>query len=387
MRLTRADRSLVAEWWFTVDRRLLAVLLILVASGLVLSLAASPAVAVKKGLPPFYFAERHALFAGIGVALMLVVSLLDPRALRRLALAVLIVSLGFMAWALVGGVEIKGASRWVRIGGHSLQPSEIGKPALVVLLAWLFAESTIRRDVPALPLAVALGALFGGLLVLQPDLGQTLLVGLVWGALLLLSGQPLRWVALLVPVGAAGFGLAWLTFPHVRSRIARFLDPASGDTYQIDRAIRSFTEGGLLGRGPGEGTIKTTLPDAHTDFPFAVIGEEYGALACLALLALYAAIGVRAVSRTWREPDPFVRLAVVGLALLIVLQAAINMGVNVGLLPTKGMTLPFISAGGSSSLGVALTAGFLLGIARRRPGHGAIPAPQLRPTADGMVAR
>jgi cell division protein FtsW len=387
MRLTRADRSLLADWWFTVDRPLLGVFLVLIGAGCILSLAASPAVAVKKGLAPFHFAERHFFFAGLGLAVMLAVSALSPRHVRRLALAVLLISLALMLWAAIAGPEIKGARRWVHLAGYSFQPSEIGKPALVVLLAWLFAEAAKRNDVPALPLAVALGLVFASLLVVQPDVGQTLLVATVWGALFLLSGQPLRWAAVLVPVGAIAFGAAYLTFDHVRRRVARFIDPASGDNYQMERAIQSFSEGGLMGRGPGEGTIKSVLPDAHTDFIFAVIAEECGTLACLGLIALYAVLFQRAFARAWSEPDAFARLAVIGLALLIVLQALINMGVNVGLLPAKGMTLPFVSAGGSSTLATSLTAGMLLALMRRRPDLGAIRKPQLRPTRAGIVVR
>ncbi|MEZ5816003.1 MAG: putative peptidoglycan glycosyltransferase FtsW [Hyphomicrobiaceae bacterium] len=387
MRLTRDDRSVLADWWFTVDRHLLAVLLALIGIGCVLSLAASPAVAVKKGLPPFYFAERHFLFAGLGLAVMLTVSALSPRQIRRLALILLLTSLALMAWTLLEGPEIKGARRWVRLLGYSFQPSEIGKPALVVLVAWLFSESTVRDDVPAVPLAVATGLVFAGLLVVQPDVGQTLLVACVWGALFLLSGQPLRWALALVPVGAAGFGGAYFAFDHVRRRVWRFIDPSSGDNYQVERAIQSFSEGGLMGRGPGEGVIKSVLPDAHTDFIFAVIGEEYGVLACLGLVALYAVVAARAFRHAWREPDAFVRLAVIGLSLLIVLQALINMGVNVGLLPAKGMTLPFLSAGGSSTVATSLTAGMLLALMRRRPDPSRVRKPQLRPTHAGIVAR
>jgi cell division protein FtsW len=387
MRLTRADTSLLAEWWFTVDRRLLAVLLALIGVGLALALAASPAVAVKKSLPPFHLAERQLVFAVLGLGVMLAVSVLSPRQMRRLALVLLAASVGLMAWAVLGGAEIKGARRWVHMAGHSFQPSEIGKPALIVLVAWLLAEASRRTDVPAVPLAVTLGTVFGGLLVVQPDVGQTMLIAAVWGALFVLSGQPLRRALWLLPAGAAVLGASWLAFSHVRSRIARFLDPASGDTYQTDRAIQSFAEGGLMGRGPGEGTIKSSLPDAHTDFIFAVIGEEYGVLACLVLLGLYGYVGLSAFRRAAGEPDAFVRLAVAGLALLIVLQAAINMGVNVGLLPAKGMTLPFISAGGSSSLATALTAGMLLGLMRRRAGVEHVKKPQLALSMDGVVIR
>ena len=387
MRLTRADHSLLADWWFTVDRTLLGILLALIGIGCVLSLAASPAVAVKKGLAPFHFAERHFVFAGLGVAVMLAVSALSPRQVRRLALVLLLASLALMIWIALAGPEIKGARRWVHVAGHSFQPSELGKPALVVLLAWLFAEAAKRDDVPALPVATGLGLAFAGLLVIQPDVGQTLLVASVWAALFLLSGQPLRLAALLLPVGAIGFGGAYFAFDHVRRRVARFIDPSSGDNYQVERAIQSFSEGGLMGRGPGEGVIKSILPDAHTDFIFAVIGEEYGILACIGLMALYVALAQRAFARAWREPDEFARLAVIGLAFLVVLQALINMGVNVGLLPAKGMTLPFVSAGGSSSLGTSLTAGMLLALMRRRPDPGHVRKPQLRPTPAGIVAR
>lgn len=387
MRLTRADRSVLADWWFTVDRRLLGALLVLIGIGCILSLAASPSVALKKGLPAFHFVERHFLFAALGLAIMVAVSAMTPRQVRRLALVLVIAAIALMVWVPLFGPEIKGARRWVHVAGHSFQPSELGKPALVVLLAWLFAEAARRDDVPALPLAVAVGLIYAGLLVIQPDVGQTLLVVAVWGTLFLLSGQPLRWVAALLPVAAAGFGAAWLSFDHVRRRLARFIDPSSGDNYQVERAIQSFSEGGLMGRGPGEGVIKSVLPDAHTDFIFAVIGEEYGVLACLGLVALFGYLGLRAFRHAWHEPDDFTRLAVVGLALMIVLQALINMGVNVGLLPAKGMTLPFVSAGGSSSLSTSLTAGMLLALMRRRRGVAQVRTPQLRPTLDGIVVR
>ncbi|MBS0240655.1 MAG: cell division protein FtsW [Proteobacteria bacterium] len=387
MRLSRADQSHLADWWFTIDRSFLGVLLMLIGIGLIESLAASPAIAIRKGLSPFYFAERQFIFAGLGVVVMLVVSMLSPRHIRRLALILFVVATGLMAWIPFGGPEIKGAHRWVSFAGHSFQPSEIGKPALIVLLAWAFSEASIRRDVPALPLAIALGLIFGGLLVIQPDVGQTLLVAVVWGSLFVLSGQSLRVAVMLVPLGAAGFGGAWLAFEHVRKRVARFIDPSSGDNFQVERAIQSFAEGGLLGRGPGEGTIKSVLPDAHTDFILAVIAEEYGVLACLALVALYAYLAARAFRHAWREPDAFIRLAVIGLALNIVLQALINMGVNVGLLPAKGMTLPFISAGGSSNIATCLTAGMMLALMRRRPDVSRVKKPQLRPTVHGIVAR
>jgi cell division protein FtsW len=384
MRVSRTDRSLVAEWWFTVDRVLLTAFLVLIGMGAVLSLAAGPAVAIKKGLPTFYFVERHLLVAVAGTVLMLAVSLLSPRQTRRLALLVLICALGMMIAVLVSGPEINGARRWLRIGGHSFQPSEIGKPAFIVLSAWLFAESRKRTDVPALPLAATLYVMFVSLIVLQPDVGQALLVSMVWGTLFFLSGQSLSRIAMFGLIATSGFAGAYAAFPHVRGRIARFFDPSSGDTYQTDRAIESFTEGGFFGRGPGEGVIKSILPDAHTDFPFAVIGEEFGTMACLLIVGLFAFVVFRALRHVWREPGAFTRLAITGLALLLGLQALINMAVNVGLIPAKGMTLPFISAGGSAYLAVALLAGMLLALTRRRADAGRVKKPSFQTTTAGM---
>ena len=377
MRFTRTDDSLLAEWWFTIDRRLLVSLLMLIGAGLIMSLAASPAIAVKKGLPAFHFVERHVVFASVSVVVMLLVSLLGPRYVRRLALGLMLLAIVGMIAVLVFGPEINGARRWISVFGLSLQPSELAKPGFVVASAWLLVEARRVGDATALVISGAFYVAIVGLLVAQPDLGQTLLVSVVWGTLFFLSGQPLRRAAAFAFTAIALFGVAAFTFDHARQRILRFVAPSSGETYQTDRALQSFAEGGLLGRGPGEGTIKTVLPDAHTDFIFAVIAEEFGAVACLLLVGLYGFVLVRTFARARIEPDAFTRLAVMGLALLIVVQAVINMGVNVGLLPAKGMTLPFVSAGGSSSLGTAIAAGLLLALMRRRTdvAHVKLPHP------------
>ena len=366
MRLARDDRSLVAEWWFSVDRVLLAAVLVLIGIGIVLSLAASPAVATRKGLPTYYFVERHLVFAAAGVVLIIATSLLEPRHVLFLGGALLAVSLVLMLVAVLYGPEVNGARRWVRLAGFSLQPSELAKPAFAVVMAWLFAEARARPGTGMVPLAFALYGVAALLLLMQPDVGQWMLLTLVFGALFFISGQSLLWVAAIGGLGLGGLAAAYMTFPHVRGRIARYLDPASGDSFQTDRATQSFAEGGFFGRGPGEGTIKSVLPDAHTDFIFAVVAEEYGALACLLLVALFAFIVGRALMRYRHRRDPFTQLAVNGLALLLAMQAAINMAVNVGLIPAKGMTLPFISAGGSSMIAASLTAGMLLALVRRR---------------------
>jgi cell division protein FtsW len=368
MRVSRADRSRFTDWWFTVDHVLLTAIFILIGAGLVLSLAASPPVAIKKGLPPFYFVERHMFFSAIGAVILITVSFLSPKLIRRTALAVLAGSFAALVVVHLFGAELNGARRWLSIAGHSLQPSEFAKPAFVVVSAWLLAEARTRPEMPAISIAVLLFIGLGALLVLQPDVGQTLLISAVWGAMFFVSGQPLSYAALGLGLGAAGLGLAYFNFPHVQVRVDKFLSPLPGDNSQVDRALQSFTQGGFFGRGPGEGTIKTSLPDAHTDFIFAVVAEEYGAVACLVLLLLFGFIVMRALYRSGRETEPATRLAVIGLALVFGLQALINMGVNTGLLPAKGMTLPYLSAGGSSMLAVSLTLGMLLALTRRRAG-------------------
>jgi cell division protein FtsW len=388
MKFSRADRSRLADWWFTVDHVLLYAILIVVATGLVLSIAASPAVALKKGLPAYYFVERHVIFSVIGVVVMLAVSLLAPASVRRLSVVVLAGALAGLVAVYLFGEEINGARRWLSVEGHSIQPSEFAKPAFVVVAAWLLAEARRRPDMPALPLAFALFAVFAGLLIVQPDVGQTLLVTAVSIAMLFVSGVALKGAALAAVLGAGGLYAAYLYFPHVAFRIDRFFGPQSSSDYsQGARAIQSFVEGGFLGRGPGEGTIKTSLPDAHTDYIFAVVAEEYGVIACLALLSLFAFVVLRALRHAESEPDPPTRLGIVGLALMFGFQALINMGVNVGLLPAKGMTLPFLSAGGSSMLAISLTLGMLLALTRRRADADRLKKPPLMPSLPSLDPR
>lgn len=387
MAISRTDRSRLTEWWFTVDHGLICALLMLLGTGLVLSLAASPAVAMKKGLPAFYFVNRHIFFAALGLLLMMAISLLDPRGVRRMSLMILGATLVALVGVLQTGVELNGARRWLSIAGQSIQPSEFAKPAFVVVSAWLLAEAPRRADMPALSLAGGLLALFVALLVMQPDVGQTVLICLVWGAMFFLSGQPVKLALGFAGAGLAGLVVAYVTFGHVRSRVDRFLFSGGNDNTQVDRAVQSFAQGGFLGRGPGEGTIKTALPDAHTDFIFAVVAEEYGVIACLALVSLFAFIVLRAFLKGWREPDAATRLAVIGLALLLGLQAMINMAVNVGLMPAKGLTLPFISAGGSSMLAVSLTAGMLVALTRRRADPTRLKTARIAVTVEGLQGR
>lgn len=365
--MSRAERTLFGEWWWTIDRVLLFALGTLMLAGIVLSLAASPPVAERLGLSLFHFVNRQVFFLIPAVFVMLVVSFLDPRQVRRLSLAVFIIGWLGMIAALFFGAEVKGAHRWLSLAGVTVQPSEFVKPAFVVLAAWLFAEGARRRDVPGHLLAMALYGMTIGVLVIQPDFGQTLLLTVVWGGLYFLAGLQIIWIAGLVGAGGIGAVLAYTFVSHVQQRINRFLDPDSGDTFQVDKAIDSFISGGWFGKGPGEGTVKRVLPDSHTDFIFAVTAEEFGVIACMLLVALFALVVARGLSHALREEDMFLRLAVAGLTMLFGLQSVINMAVNVHLMPAKGMTLPFVSYGGSSLISLALGMGMLLALTRRRP--------------------
>ena len=372
--VSRVEPTPFAAWWWTVDRLMLAALIVLMLGGIVLSLAASPPVAARLGLEPFYFVNRHILFLIPTLLLLLGTSLLSPRSIRRVALVVFIVSLVLIAATLMFGAEVKGARRWIVIFGVNIQPSEFLKPAFVILIAWLFGESARRPEMPANTAALALLLTAVGALVLQPDFGQTMLIMLVWGTLFFLAGMRVVWVAGLGATAAIGLAGAYATVPHVARRIQRFMDPASGDTFNVDQALESFVRGGWFGRGPGEGTIKRILPEAHTDFVFAVAAEEFGIVLCLALLALYAFVVLRALRYALSDEDPFRRFAVAGLAILFGLQSAINMSVNLHLIPAKGMTLPFISYGGSSMLSLAYGMGMLLALTRERPRSEYLPS-------------
>ncbi len=375
--VSRAQRTPFGEWWWTVDKLTLAAVGALMLAGVVLSLAASPPVANRLGLDPFYFVDRHIFYLIPTVAVMLAVSFLNPRQIRRLSLIVFAVSLVLVAATPYFGQEIKGARRWLVLLGVNVQPSEFLKPAFVILIAWLFGESAKRPDMPANAFSLTLLMLVVALLVLQPDFGQTMLVVLVWGALFFMAGMRLFWVFGLAGVAGLGLTAAYYTVPHVAARIQRFLNPASGDTYNIDIATESFMRGGWFGRGPGEGTVKRLLPESHTDFVFAVAGEEFGVVLCLALVALYAFIVLRALVRAMRNEDPFTRFAAAGLAILFGAQSAINMAVNLHLIPAKGMTLPFISYGGSSMLSLAYAMGMLLALTREQPRAAMMGTPEL----------
>ena len=365
--ISRERRTPLSEWWWTVDRPLLGAIVVLILAGIILSLAASPPVATRIGLDPFHFFNRHVLFLVPSFIVMIGVSFLSPRQIRRTALIVFAISIILIVATLLLGPEVKGAKRWITLVGVNIQASESAKPAFVVLAAWLFAESARRPEMPATSMALALLMTLVSLLVMEPDFGQTMLILMVWGALFFIAGMRIVWVFGLAGAAGAGLFTAYLLVPHVAGRIKRFMDPASGDTFQVDTAMEAFSNGGWFGLGPGEGIAKRSLPDSHTDFVFAVGAEEFGIILCLALLALFAFIVIRSLSRAYASEDLFARFAASGLAILFGVQAAINMAVNLHLIPAKGMTLPFISYGGSSMVSLAYGTGMLLALTRLRP--------------------
>ncbi len=365
--LSREERNPLSDWWWTVDRPLLGAIIALMLSGIVLSLAASPAVAVRIGLDPFHFFNHHVMFLLPSFIVLIGVSFLSPKQIRRSALIVFAISIALIVATLLIGPEVKGSRRWITLLGLNIQASESAKPAFVVVAAWLFSESTRKPEMPATSMAVVLLLMFVALLVMEPDFGQTMLTLMVWGALFFIAGMRMVWVFGLAGAASAGLFLAYLLVPHVAGRIQRFMNPASGDTFQVDTAMEAFSNGGWFGLGPGEGIAKRSLPDSHTDFVFAVAAEEFGIVLCLALLALFAFVVIRALSRAYANEDMFARFAASGLAIMFGVQAAINMAVNLQLIPAKGMTLPFISYGGSSIVSLAYGVGMMLSLTRLRP--------------------
>jgi cell division protein FtsW len=367
--LSRADTSPLARWWWTVDRVLLGAFAVLALLGLALVATASPAVAERIGLPPHHFFVRHAVLLGPALLGALALSALPPRWLWRGCALGLAAGLAGLVVALASGQEVKGAARWITVFGQSVQPAEFVKPTFAVVTAWALARAAAGVAPRAMRWAVAvLYAAIAGLLVAQPDLGTAVQVSAVLVAQCVLAGAPLRLAGLAAGAGAGALAGAYAALPHVRSRIDRFLDPDAGDTYQVDKSLESFAAGGFAGVGPGHGGVKAALPDAHADFALAVAGEEGGAVAVWVVLGLFALIAWQGGRRLSAAPDVFAVLAGGGLIALLSVQAAIHAGSALALLPAKGMTLPFLSYGGSALLSAAASAGMILALTRAQGG-------------------
>ena len=366
MTVAHTDISTVGRWWWTIDKWILAATTLLIFIGIILNFAAGPPAAERIGVEMFHFVRRQMVFLPLTIMVIFGISLLAPVQVRRFAVIGFLIALGLMVLTLLIGIEVKGAKRWIYFAGMSLQPSEFIKPFFAVVAAWMFSEHRLREDFPGN--IISMGLLFSVIAVLlsQPDIGMTLVVTAVWCAQFFMAGLPIFWVILIIVAGMGAIVSAYFTFPHVASRVDRFLDPTTGDSYQITQAMRAFQQGGLFGRGPGEGRVKEALPDAHTDFIFAVAGEEFGILLCLLMVALFAFLVIRALLKVLREENMFVLLAVGGLAVQFGLQAIINMASSLHMMPTKGMTLPFISYGGSSLVALGVGMGMILALTRRR---------------------
>ncbi len=363
---SRTDQSFLGRWWWTVDRPMLGAALVLIVFGVVLVTTASPPVAEHLGLGNYHFLKRHLVMLVPALGLIIGVSMLGRREIWRLSSLLFGGCIIALVVVLMIGMEIKGAQRWIHLLGFSLQPSEFMKPAFAIVAAWLMSLQKTKENFPGNAITAGLYVLVVTLLLLQPDLGMTFVVTCIWAAQIFLAGFPFRLLIGFVLVGIVALLVSYFAFDHVQSRVDRFLDPSSGDSYQVERSLEAFESGGLFGTGPGQGTIKQHLPDAHADFIFAVAGEELGMFFVLILIAVFVFILLRGFNRLTDSDDMFVVLAVGGLLSMLGLQALVHMGSSLHLLPAKGMTLPFISYGGSSILSMGLSMGVILALTRRQ---------------------
>ena len=376
----RTDNSRLSQWWWTVDHLLLGATALLIIAGVVLSFTSSPAEAARLHIAdPFHFAVRQSLF-GIGAAAAVVaVSMLSARGVRRAAVAIYAVTMLMMLALPVIGHSAKGAARWIEFGGFTLQPSEFMKPALIVLCGWMFAEGQKGEGVPGVSVAFVLYGLSVALLLVEPDVGQTILITIAFGAAFFMAGVPIRWILGMGGAAMVGMVGVYFTFQHVAARVGTFLHKDPSDAQQAGKALEAIAAGGLFGRGPGEGVMKRHVPDGFTDFIYALAAEEYGLVFSLCLISILAMLVVRGLFKAMRLTDTYEQVAAAGLFVLVGQQAFINIAVNLKMIPTKGMTLPFISYGGSSMLAIGLTLGMAMALTRRRPGayaqpHGVAPA-------------
>lgn len=364
----RNAEPVLPKWWRTIDSWSMSCILILFGIGLLLGFAASPPLASKTGLPPFYYVERQAMFGGLALIAMFLTSMMSPLLVRRLAVVGFVGAfIALMGLPFFGTDFGKGAMRWYSLGFASVQPSEFLKPGFIVVAAWMLAAGQEINGPPGRLWSLILAAIIVLLLAVQPDFGQAALVLFGWGVMYFVAGAPMVLLVAIAGLVVLGGSFAYNNSEHFARRIDGFLTPDVDPRTQLGYATNAIQEGGFFGVGVGGGEVKWSLPDAHTDFIIAVAAEEYGLVLVLCIIALYAIVVVRSLMRLMRERDPFIRLAGTGMACMFGVQALINMGVAVRLLPAKGMTLPFVSYGGSSLIAGGIAIGMLLAFTRTRP--------------------
>ncbi len=370
MKFDRENKNLITTWWWTIDRLALGAMLLIMCFGAMMVATASPAIAERIGFDSFYFVRRQLFFLTVSLFLMFGISLLSPIAIRRMATIGFSVGIILLIAVLLFGASTNGAKRWISVFGFSLQPSEFMKPFFIVVTAWMLSEGKTRPGFKGFQISLILYGLLASLLIMQPDFGMFVVVTAVWAGQLFIAGMSMFWVSGIVVGGIFSLIIAYLFFPHVSHRIDNFIGNADkGANYQVKKSLEAFDSGGIIGRGPGEGVVKQHLPDCHTDFIFAVIGEELGAIACIFVVSMYAFVVLRGMRRMLDETELFFIYAVSGLLMQFGTQSVINMGVALNILPTKGMTLPFISYGGSSVMAISIAMGMMLGLTKKRFGY------------------
>ncbi len=357
------QNNILNKWWRAVDQQSVIAYGILIAFSLMLVTTTSAAVAGKIGLVENYFSTRQVIYLFFGSIFVIIFSSLDKKWIKRIGILGFGINIIMLILVKFYGYEIKGAVRWIRIAGFSYQPSEFIKPFFAITIGWILSLK-FNDDFPGFKVSIILYFLVAFLLIIQPDVGILILITAVFSTQLFVSGLPAIWLILSKVFGFLGIIIAYFFLPHVANRINNFIDPQSNENYQVAKSLLAFEEGGLYGKGPGEGSVKQSLPDSHTDFIFAVAGEEFGALICIIIIFIFAFIVLSSLQRIKNEKNKFTQFAAIGLITQFGLQATINMGVTLNLLPTKGMTLPFISYGGSSTLAISIAIGMLLGLTK-----------------------
>jgi cell division protein FtsW len=370
MNFNKNRENMLYAWWWTVDRYIITGVLILITIGFMLVMAASPTVAERIGLTYYHFVKKQFIYILMGIFVMVFISLLSPVTTRRLSIIGFVVFFLLLIAVDVAGFETKGAKRWIYLAGMSIQPSELLKPFFAIFTAWILTRKNSDNKFPGFTISILTFGMIAMLLIRQPNLSMTATTGIIWLTQMFIGGLNIFVIITLGISGIIGLFGAYYYLPYVQNRINLFLNSSdgTGENYQTEKSLEAFQNGGVFGTGAGEGVIKQIIPDAHTDFIFSVAGEEFGLLFCLAIISIYGFIIFRCLYRAYNEKDLFIVLAVTGLSMQLFFQALVNMGVATNLIPNTGMTLPFVSYGGSSMLSVSIVVGMILSLTRKKFG-------------------